>query len=260
MKYQPFFHIALKHAYYNDEGCTDFLIAPDVKGEKVLRENRLLLNSFATGLSVLASSESGKSLTEIANDITFSFQLTLRNSKFHHFTELATIDSSLLYTNTSKGYDLQVSKEASGNQLESGVFGLIKLKNIAFKKEAPTFSLLFESKKIYWKYVVVTDEDSPDTFRIEQAGTRDEDSKIEFKTPVALGGNLDGSILNLLNQDYPQAKKIVIQSTTPITFFKGGRRNIQLKKDNLVLVEHLPNPRPEEGGIKVIKYLKNQKK
>lgn len=253
MKYHPLFHISLNHTYYPDLGCSDFLLTPDAKGEKIIRENRLLLNYFTNGLSVLTATD------KLITDIVFSFQLRLRNSNFHHFTELPAIDTPLVYVNSSKGYNLQANTENSAPQLPTGAFGLIILNNVASYKEAPTFSLSFESKKVYWKYIVVTDEDV-DALRIEQAGTMDKDLKIEFKSSSLSIGNVDNSLLTLLDQDYPHAKTAIIQSTKPVAFFKGGRRNIQLKKDNLVLVEHLPNPRPEEGGIKVIKYLKNQKK
>jgi hypothetical protein len=257
MRYQPVFHIVVKHSYYPDKNCPDFLITPDVKGEKAIRENRLLLNAYATGLSVLVPTEGDKPVIEMAADTAFSFQLTLLNPNFHHFTELP---GARQYTNTSKGYDLQVSNKKSKDQLVPGAFAFITLKNITFRKKAPTFSLLFESKKIYWKYVVVTDEDTPDNFSIEQGSSAGKDAKIEFKAPVMPPGGIDSSLLNLLEQEYPQAKKVIIESRKPIAFFKSGRKNIQLKKDNLVLVDHLPNPRPEEGCIKVIKYFKNQKK
>lgn len=253
MKYVPLFHISLRHAYYEDNCCPDIVIKADASGMRTLNKHRLSVISNIDGITVLAPFENGVPVTEVSKEEVFSFVMILQNKRFFHYTDMTKAGRAGVYENKGRGLELKLNTDLPGN-LSAGVFGTIRLSNISSKETGREFYVQFSPRAVTWKYVLITDEVDAGAFSIEHAGLQD--TKLEFKPAVKMKtGNTD-VLLKLLEQDYPEANKLLLESRSEIPFLRTGRKNIQLKKDNLVLVDHLPNPRPEEGGIKVIKLFK----
>lgn len=256
MRYQPLFHIVLKHQYYADMRCHDMTVVPDAAGMKVIRGHRLITAPFMNGLSVLVPTENDKPIIAIRPETVFTFHLLPESKAFYQVTDLPEIAGKLAYDNPSAGSELVVSKQTPQGPMSPDTLGCIRISNVSFKKEASTFSLTFNARKTTWKYLLITN-DSPDGFTIGQGGTDSQDKEvIRFKAPRT-ANEKDDVTLTLPAGDYLDMKKIIVESAAPVRFLQQGRKNIQLKKDDQVLIDHLPNPRPEAGGIQVIKYIKS---
>lgn len=253
MKYRPLFHIVIRHSYYEDCRCPDFSILPDPGSAGTLKGHRLVVVPFMSGMSVLAPIENGLPLIEVSKDTVFKFWLLLQNKRFFYYTDIVNDDTGRVYENKGRGLELKLNADST-EKASPHVFGTVRLTNISYKENAPTFTISFSAREIKWKYVLLTDETDPDLFSIEQTGLQE--TRLEFNSPVKTNSGTGDALLKLLEQDYPEANKWILESKSEIPFLQRGRTNLQLKKDNQVLVDHLPNPRPEEGGIKVIKIFK----
>ena len=255
MRYAPLFHIIIEHDYYEDRRCPDFELTPDEAGLKTMRGHQLLFKRSAYGISVLCPLSFDKPLIDISSAV-FTFDLVLRQPEFYQYTDLATqaTGSIHVFVNTSTGDELKQQGQTEG---PLSVFGKIRLQKIAYQADSEkTFVLRFKTKKERWKYVLVTDDPAPDRFNITQSRAVQKDEPLRFKDPVDVKDKVSAHVLELLQRDVPDASKVVTESSEEVPCFQYGRKNLQLKKDNLVLIEQLPSPGLHEGGIKVIKYFK----
>lgn len=253
MSYQQVLHISLEHAYYASGQCPDFVIVPDEDTQKIIKAHRLLVKAFSHGITVLAPTKDKKIIIPVDPAAILTFRMLLHNDRFYSWT--ADVD-----TYAQKGVPVF---EPGKNDLLSlkrweknipGVFGLIRL-TVGAKRNK--FRYRFNAKQYRWRYVVVTDDEPLDAFTVQHDLLGEK--KIEFLAPVNL---LEDKLRQLCPQvltDFPQASKLLIQSKGDVPACEHARKNIRLRKGDLVLVEHLANPQPDDNGLKVIKYLKNQK-
>jgi hypothetical protein len=255
---KPFFHMAIKHPYYADMRCPDFEIIPHDKCKSLIQSCRLGLTSYSNGISVWIPVENGNPAMAIPQDVTFSFFLFLKNVGFSRITEMAPVAGTRVYSRM-KGTDVLKFEEQAAGLAPADAFGVVTVTGITFTEDAPVFNVLFEARKMKWRYLLVSDETSLDGFTIEQTRTGKDGKKIEFKAPRLTNQKMDDAMLKVIDQDYPGAGKAFIESKEPVACLQYGRKNIQLTKDKIVLVDHLPNPRPEDDGVKVIKYFKKIK-
>jgi hypothetical protein len=256
VNYQPLFHIAIEHDYYADKQCSDFLILPDEAGERVMNTHRLLIRTFASGISVLAPLVNEKMVFPVDPSVVFTFRMVLQNEAFHLYT-----DSSGIYAREEtpvfeNGKTAELAVKRWDKKIPD-VFGLIKIGAVGTM--GPTFTYRFAAKKIRWKYLLITDEDPSQVFTIQQGRVSSGETKINFLAPVKMQADDAVARHPQLQGDFLSASKLLIQSKEDVPAYQQARRNIQLKKGEMVLVEHLSNPGPDENGLKVIKYLKNQK-
>ena len=104
MKYLTLFQLVIEHAYYPDQRCPDFQIEPDPETQKLLRDCRFVMKTFANGIQVLAPlDDQGKLFISLASNPLFTFSLFLQNSDFALFTDLTDFGqaSAPLFTNSS---------------------------------------------------------------------------------------------------------------------------------------------------------------
>jgi hypothetical protein len=259
VNYQQFLHIALEHDYYANGQCADFVIVPDDVTQKIIKAHRLLVRAFSHGITVLAPVndpvKNKKVMIPVDPGTILTFRMLLHNDRFYSYT--AGVDAY-----AQKG--LPVFEPGKNGELALrhweksilDVFGIIRL---AAGDKPGTFRYGFSAKKYRWNYILVTDDEPFDAFSVQHDRTLAGEKKIDFLAPVGLRDDKVRQLCPQVLADFPKAGKLLIQSKEDIPAFQNARRNIRLRKGDLVLVEHLANPQPDDNGLKVIKYLKNQK-
>ena len=96
MKFLPLLNLSIKHSYYADNRCPDFLLTPDSETCRLLRNLRGVLKSRADGISVVIPVDEKQSLPFIPlpKYAIFTFQLNLKNPDFPLFTDLTTVTTA----------------------------------------------------------------------------------------------------------------------------------------------------------------------
>lgn len=255
MSYQQFLHIVLEHTYYANGQCPDFVIVPDEDTQKIIKAHRLLVKAFAHGITVLAPTRDKEIMILLDPGVILTFRMLLHNDRFYSWT--ADVD-----TYAQKGIPVFEPENSDALSLKRweknipGVFGLIRLTASARRK---TLRYRFNAKQYHWRYVVITDDETPDAFAVQHDPALPGEKKIEFLAPVNIQEDKIRQLCPQVLTDFPQANKLLIQSKEDVPACQNARKNIRLRKGDLVLIEHLANPQPDDNGLKVIQYLKNQK-
>lgn len=102
MRFVPLFDVRIKHSYYTDGRCSDFVVEPTPSTRQLLKNHRLVAKSLSDGIRVLAGvDDGGRPFVPISRDAKFTFHLRLHNADFPLFTDLADVNSlpAPLYTN-----------------------------------------------------------------------------------------------------------------------------------------------------------------
>lgn len=102
MKYLPIFTLYLNHAYYADQRCSDFRLAPTPATQRLLDNFRCILKPFPNGIRILTTvADDGAPLIPLQKGMTFAFQLWLQNANFALFTDLTELAgiAAPVYTN-----------------------------------------------------------------------------------------------------------------------------------------------------------------
>ena len=120
MKFSAAFDLRLKHEYYTDQRCMDFVIEipPDTRG--LLKNYRCIVKDLPDGVRMLtATTDAGKAYINFPEILKLRFYLRLDNPDFALFTDLAGMNKlpAPLYTNAESNPDqgselLPVSKKA----------------------------------------------------------------------------------------------------------------------------------------------------
>ena len=90
MRYQRLFEINIFHEYYQDKVCNDLIIEPTIECRKILNGHRLILKNKSNGIEVIAAvdqNSSNKPFIKLADNLKFTFILSIRNSSFLDFTD-----------------------------------------------------------------------------------------------------------------------------------------------------------------------------
>ena len=90
MKYRELFSLNIRHTYYKDGLCPDFLVQPTEDCLTLLRNYQLLYRQTVNGIRVIGGdnvfAKSGTVKSSVVNDLNFRFWLILQNSQFPNFT------------------------------------------------------------------------------------------------------------------------------------------------------------------------------
>ncbi len=105
MRYASLFRLDLKHPFYKDGQCPDFIVTPTQHTKRLLKNHKCVLQTLPAGLLIRIAVEDDwlAPIIPLAEDALFDFQLRLRNPDFALFTDLSALEGNPapLYTNVS---------------------------------------------------------------------------------------------------------------------------------------------------------------
>jgi len=149
----------------------------------------------------------------------------------------------------------QIAYYCDAELVSAGVFGVLEMR-IAdnFYVTAANFQLAFAAREETLKYYVVASNFSNgdfDQLAVSDAGFAEEGRPQIGFTKVSSGSFAPADIAPALLGD-PSVKVVLFKSQTAVARSEKGRRKIQLKKNNEVLITHLPQPGPEKSSAELI--------
>jgi len=238
MKFLPLFDLKLKHSYYADGKCLDFLIAPTPSTDTMLRNHRCVLKSRPDGISVLtAVDEQLKLFIPLPQEATFTFQLQLQNSDFPLFTDLTQFATKDTFKKII--YPVKAS-------LGSDVFATVDIYN-SFQQvsEEPAISeISFAARQSRWTYYFITDlSDEGVVFRIIDTDASDPELFPDsHRTELNRNPDPLDPVAKMLTEQYPDMRCLRFVSGGLIPCRQVPRKNLQFRLGDSKIFEHLPNP------------------
>ena len=205
-----------------------------------------------------AADETGDApLLPLTEGTKLSFFLDLQNPCFGSFTALdePAVGNIHLFSNNAGQETLshsEVSRETAGQV----PFGLVEIQVtnglFATLEQEQKFIIQFDAVESLWKYYLVTPASSND-YTISSVSTNGAAAitfqKVLIDSPLAIQDRVAEALL----EEFPNRNTYRFTSTTEVAFQAMGRKNIQLKRGDNTLIQHLPNPSSGDQGIKILK-------
>lgn len=265
--YKPLFQISLLHDYYEGSSCPDLSIRPTPACEKLLKGHRMPAKASMAGIQVKTAVDARqRPFLPLSEGTKLSFFLDLQNPCFKNFTALdePSAGNMHLFSNT-------ISKESSNttdkdeetlshdeiSRAQAGAdhtpFALVE---IQVTKDTPIqgkkFVVHFNALEFSWQYYLIA-PNSDNNYTIDDTATNGTE-EIEFiKEGIDSALADTDKVASALLDKFPKQKMLRFTSTNKVAAHAIGRKNIQLKRGNNTLIQHLPNPPTSDQGIKIIK-------
>ncbi len=240
MKFLPLLDLSIKHSYYADGCCPDFLLTPDPKTCRLLRNLRGVLKSRADGVSVVVPVDEEQSLSFIPlpKYAIFTFQLNLRNPDFALFTDLTTVTAHA--SGPAATCKLRYPIKA-GRESPLLIPMAITISLAQFSINPLVLTVEFIARQLRWSYYFVTDLNANGReFAIVDA---DKTSSwiISEQHPDPIDPDPVAALLARQYSNIAGIKYWRFVSTAPVPCQRRPR-HLQLCLGDSNLIEHLPNP------------------
>jgi len=221
--YARLFGIDLKHAYYSNGLCGDFVVAPDADSEKVLINHRCIVKPKANGIDVFVEmGDDDRPKIVFPQGATFAFELRLKNPEFPLFTDLTPLQG---------GADFQI--KYPGRKAHN-LFAKIEIQRDFNRTGGNAVEILFSTKSVRWIYFLITNQGGAGAdFSLASQAHRE----ITWK-------QMDGTdrIARRLADQFPGARLLRFASQQAIPCRESGLQYLQLLFGGNTVVESLPNP------------------
>jgi hypothetical protein len=254
MRFEKKVSIDIQHDYFDKGPAAGIDIQPTSQCGRLLKNFRLSIKN-KSGLIIFADEEitGGSSQIKSAPNEAFDFLIFVNDTWFFTYTSLIPKkeDQIYLFSNIKGEANLKLTVEPLSrfNIRETrSVFGIIRL---CFNFTPPaSFILNFKARKLKWKYYVLTtpaianpvvDSSLPGILFIKQTPDK----------------QATDTISDVLVSRFPTAIVSVFESDKEIALNQAGKKGIRLKNsiNNMIVINHLPNPGANENGIKIINLL-----
>ncbi|WP_130734440.1 hypothetical protein [Flavobacterium sp. J27] len=254
MRYSVCFQIEIVHPYFSDN-VSDLIILPDAETALLLSSRRFIIKKTANGIMILKVVNESVLTDAVLKDSVFVFTIFPTSHTVREFTDTSMVEmgNMLLFSNEelSKG-DLELTKletRQKGYYQNFPALARVEIKGeeiISQLNGSPLmYKVIFQSKAIKWKYYFVSQSEATDltiTSREEQLKFIQLEIKEDFSD----------KIVQSLRLNFKETQIIVFESNHNIPYSKTPIKNINLKQNGLILINHLPNPAVQDNGIQII--------
>ncbi len=256
MKYREFFQIIIDHPYFSSDQM-DLSLIPDELTIQTLRAQGFVIKNTAKGLKVLIPLDTkGNKLPIIKPEDTVSFCVIPTTVNCSEVTDTSMVERGniLLFTNKEikNGNEELVVSETTADSVRSSFTAIAKIKiqlnkvNFDRDEASPIYRVVFKSKSVKWKYYILSSTEAS-TLAIKDRGERLIFSELENQEAAA------DNIVNALKSNFPDSQLFVFESSTAIHYSDKILKNIQLIKNENMIIKHLSNPGISDKGIQIIK-------
>ncbi len=251
MKYLEFFSIEMEHPSFTDSHLPLIMDAND-ETHAWIKNNGLIVKGKQNGIKVMAPSDldlnmsKGKALTFLIFPDTEIFGLC---------TDMSTLSKQEMFTFTNTQ-----RKRGAVSPLARAAAELIGDRYRGFKpaavvtlivdklkmKNAPIhYRARFAPKKCKWKYYFVVHPE------VQELTIEDKQAQVVF-VKRDLSKDTSDELAPALNRTYPDDMVFCFESKKLMITSVNGRKDLQLKLHDQVLIRHLPNPKLTSRGIHVM--------
>lgn len=255
MKFGTFFTVSITHAFLAGGHCTDLQFEPTGRCLQLMKRYGLLLKNDEQGrLRVVAKqNEDGLFSAEGEQTMVFEFFIFLSENDFLIYTQLPPKKPGEVYLFSNQNSGGKQAQTLTPDVIQQPkttntkpLFGILRISMDSFVPA--DFTLHFEAKAIKWRYYLMADATNAD-LRVDGRL-----SELSFRATDADGSAADDHIAQSIRGRFPNHTLLIFESDKAVPFRQSGRKNIQLinGRNNVVIVDHLPNPTFTDNGIKII--------
>ncbi|WPV01741.1 hypothetical protein SNE26_08150 [Mucilaginibacter sp. cycad4] len=243
--------INIQHDYFDKGQAPGISISPTPQCGRLLKKFKLL-TKYGIEFIIFSAGEENDASSQIkpAASQFFDFLISATDNQFSTYTRLIPKkdDEIYLFINQKDKPDLKltvVSKSQFNLQNSPQVFGVMRL---TFNSPSPvSVTLKFEAPIVKWKFYVLTNTNLPHPVI---------DSSLPGVAFIKQNSDsqTNDSIAGALAAGFPAAIISVFESDKEIVLSRTGKKNIRLRNsfNNVIVMNHLPNPNAQENGIKII--------
>ncbi|UII31377.1 hypothetical protein LVD17_24085 [Fulvivirga ulvae] len=255
MRYSEFFKIEINHQYFEADEMVEMVMTPDASTLRLLRGQRFLVKPMINGIRILMElDDQGTPRHNLQLGDVLTFEVYPTSNTFHAFTEAPDFGTGEILKFTNLGLSknettLAVSvAEGAGSYKGFPIAAKVEItidKALIAANAAQKYAMAFSAKSARWKYYFVSDE-STSNLTIE-----DRSQQLRFKS-VDLQNDTVDKIIMALRSNFPHEKLFLFESETPIAFRRRALKNLQLTRNEDVIISHLPNPDLKDRDFKII--------
>jgi len=255
MKYVPILGVSVRHTYYTDQRCPDFVIKPSADTERLARNHRLILRIRPDGVTVAAAVDQGGDMfIALSPSATFVFQLRVNNPDFALFTNLeeAERQAAPRYTNGAAlaPYEsLSLGSHQNPDRLPRGLFATAEIAYGAAASPAATgyreFGVEFTASHARWSYYCITDL-APEAGKLtiyDAAGTNAVVFGSGNTRDVVARPDPADPIAGMLAERYPNLRRLRFISDELVASRDRAHQQLELRLDGERVTGPLPNPK-----------------
>lgn len=234
MRYLPLAVLQLRHAYYADQLCTDFVLQANQETAQCLRNQRIVQRPLPSGVSLFIQvSEDNTPTIPLDTELRLEFRMLLRNPTFEAFTQLPE-KPPRLYTHDGLAVRQPTPltlQESDRSNKELPVFGCARLiipgGRRPFTDGPLQFTLSFDVLESYWVYYIITGQ-TEDVFSIKDSET---DVKFNKSGRSHLNDKLPAGdeVAAQLARQYPDSRRWRLVSSNPVAYKQATPPKLTLK-------------------------------
>ncbi len=241
MKVATVLSLALRHAFYTDGRCPDFVIRPGPETERLVRNHRLILRPGADGVRVATPlDDDGNPFLPLPEDAAFVFHLELRNHDFALFTDLTGVAAQ-----SAADGSFTVRYPVTPG-LGTATFAEVEIRGAGSVAAPRELEVLFQAQRARWTYYCITEASngggalaivdaapSPaEPLLFSDTHTRELVQEPDPTDPVALR----------LAEAYPEKRRIRFISDDLVACRQAPRKHLELHSDGVRVAGPLSNP------------------
>lgn len=238
MKYAPVLGLGVRHAFYTDGRCPDFVIRPGPETERLVRNHRLILRPGADRVRVATPlDEEGNPFLPLPEDATFVFQLELRNPDFALFTDLSAVTAQSA-ADGSFTVRYPVAPVAAA-------FAEVEIRGAGSAGQSRELEVLFQAKRARWTYYCITEASNSGVLAIVDAATLPEEPLLFSEThtrELVHEPDPTDPVAQRLAEAYPDKRRIRFISDELVASRQAPRKHLELHSDGIRVAGPLPNP------------------
>lgn len=150
-KFNPFFSIMIKHAWFGGSGCPYIILEPDADCRVLLARKKLICKNTNGGLQIIAETggpDEGPATGRKTEPDHFRFYIRVEDVAFFAVTKLDFADfprQLFCFSNTAKNKPLSVKKYPNTGRSREAILGIVDIVPAGIPAGNPDFLLSFES-------------------------------------------------------------------------------------------------------------------
>ncbi|MCG8700183.1 MAG: hypothetical protein MI922_19165 [Bacteroidales bacterium] len=257
MNFKELFQLNIIHPYYSNEKM-DLAIIQDIQTARFFKKRGLLKNT-GNGLKILGLTDRDNNLFPISEQHKIlKFNIFPTSTDFASITNITSSKNGeiTLFTNVGmNNEDTELIKGVTVSHATYNGFPVIAQVEILIDEintNNPSYEIVFATKSVKWKYYLLSSEIEQD-FEPINFTVVDGTERLQFNRMNNDHETIDDVAKSLKSIFSETHKVIVFESDSEIPYSSSPRKNIQLKKNDVMLIHHLPNPQPKNQGIQIIK-------
>ena len=257
MNYREYFRIEIEHGYYSNNRNSELRIVPTLDSEQMLQRRQLIMKYTGNDIRILIPVD-GSGNVKHTLDQTLTFEVFPGTEHFREITDTDGLSAEEFLHFSNTGLEAAETALHATPAQEAGPrpglkmvarIGIEPTPTLIAASESISYRVVFQARSEKWRYYFVSDQETT-SLSIVDLEERLTFNQVDLSIPNA------DQIGTALQTRFPEARLFLFESASPIVGKDEALRNLQLIRDDHVIVKHLPNPDIGDAATKIIKIQK----